>query len=489
MIKEFYFISKNAVVSYVVVFGKVTDSEMKPSIHTENQSKVKVDLSWRCSCTNDEDSDLYCYSNEDYCMTNTSCFVSIQWTNGYKIKKGCSSILQCPTKTNIINLKCCYTDMCNENITLDYPPDPSKQGKCSSGGCGYDNPTVFMYVIIPMLFTMVILAVAMTICHVMHKRRMTRISQRVPFLEDELKVEQCGDSTLQGYLDNSSSGSGSGLPLLIQRTVAREIQLVECIGKGRYGEVWRGIYHGEDMAVKIFSSRDERSWERESQIYNTVLLRHENILSFFASDLTSRNGCTQLWLITQYHPHGSLYDYLQLHTINGEAVLTLAQSAAAGLVHLHTELIGSHSKPAIAHRDIKSKNILVRLDGSCCIGDLGLAVIHSERDNLLDLGTNTKVGTKRYMAPELLDESLNVDDFESFKKADVYSFSLVLWEIARRCLINGRAEDYRLPYYDLVGSDPNFEEMRKILCIQQVRPPVANRWISDVVMSWCNAFQ
>ena len=65
------------------------------------------------------------------------------------------------------------------------------------GGCGYDNPTVFMYVIIPMLFTMAILAVAMTICHVMHKRRMTRISQRVPFLEDELKVEQCGDSTLQ----------------------------------------------------------------------------------------------------------------------------------------------------------------------------------------------------------------------------------------------------------------------------------------------------
>jgi len=52
-----------------------SDSEMKPSIHTENQSKVKVDLSWRCSCTNDEDSDLYCYSNEDYCMTNTSVSV------------------------------------------------------------------------------------------------------------------------------------------------------------------------------------------------------------------------------------------------------------------------------------------------------------------------------------------------------------------------------------------------------------------------------
>lgn len=49
-------------------------------------------------------------------------------------------------------------------------------------------------------------------------------------------------------------------------------------GKGRYGEVWRGQWQGEDVAVKIFSSRDEKSWFRETEIYNTVLLRHENIL-------------------------------------------------------------------------------------------------------------------------------------------------------------------------------------------------------------------
>ena len=49
-------------------------------------------------------------------------------------------------------------------------------------------------------------------------------------------------------------------------------------GKGRYGEVWRGLWQGESVAVKIFSSRDEKSWFRETEIYNTVLLRHENIL-------------------------------------------------------------------------------------------------------------------------------------------------------------------------------------------------------------------
>lgn len=49
-------------------------------------------------------------------------------------------------------------------------------------------------------------------------------------------------------------------------------------GKGRYGEVWRGQWQGENVAVKIFSSRDEKSWFRETEIYNTVLLRHDNIL-------------------------------------------------------------------------------------------------------------------------------------------------------------------------------------------------------------------
>lgn len=42
--------------------------------------------------------------------------------------------------------------------------------------------------------------------------------------------------------------------------------------------MWRGSWHGESVAVKIFSSRDEQSWFRETEIYNTVLLRHDNIL-------------------------------------------------------------------------------------------------------------------------------------------------------------------------------------------------------------------
>ena len=50
------------------------------------------------------------------------------------------------------------------------------------------------------------------------------------------------------------------------------------------------------------------------------------------------------------------------------------------------EILGNRGKPAIAHRDIKSKNILVKRDGTTCIADLGLAVLHKCETNMLDLG-------------------------------------------------------------------------------------------------------
>lgn len=59
--------------------------------------------------------------------------------------------------------------------------------------------------------------------------------------------------------------------------------------------------------------------------------------------------------------------------------------------------ISSHfvGKPAIAHRDIKSKNILVKKCDTCAIADLGLAVKHDSIMNTIDIPQNPKVGTKR----------------------------------------------------------------------------------------------
>lgn len=58
--------------------------------------------------------------------------------------------------------------------------------------------------------------------------------------------------------------------------------------------MWKGTWQGEPVAVKVFASRDEQSWLRETEIYNTVMLRHSNILGYIASDMTSRNSETEV---------------------------------------------------------------------------------------------------------------------------------------------------------------------------------------------------
>lgn len=231
----------------------------------------------------------------------------------------------------------------------------------------------------------------------------------------------------------------------------------------RYGEVWRAIWHGENVAVKIFFSRDEESWKRETEIYSTVLLRHENILGYIGSDMTSRNSCTQLWLITHYYQLGSLYDHLNRTTLSHHQMITICLSISSGLVHLHTEIFGKQGKPAIAHRDLKSKNILVKVNGQCVIADFGLAVTHTQKDGSIDIGNNPKVGTKRFMAPEVLDErwesflvmlfyfyflvaflfSINMECFEALRRADIYAIGLLYWEVCRRTVSCGIVEEYK----------------------------------------------
>nr|XP_054774125.1 bone morphogenetic protein receptor type-1B-like [Lytechinus pictus] len=289
--------------------------------------------------------------------------------------------------------------------------------------------------------------------------------------------------TLSELLEKSSaSGSGSGLPLLVQRTIAKQVQLIRKIGKGRFGEVWKAKWRGENVAVKIYFTAEEASWFRETEIYQTVLMRHTNILSFIAADIRGSGAYTQLFLITEYHECGSLYDFLGVNILDSQSMLRLAYSAANGLAHLHTEICGMQGKPAIAHRDIKSSNILVRKNGTCMIADMSLAARFLSEGNEIDLGQNTRVGTTRYLPPEILDNAMMRNSFDAFKMADMYSFGMVLWEIARRCVTRGIVEECQLPFYDAVPMDPSVEDMRRVVVIERRRPDIPNRWSGDDIL-------
>ncbi|XP_017027586.1 TGF-beta receptor type-1 isoform X2 [Drosophila kikkawai] len=446
-------------------------------VYVAQPSAKKPEVLIKCHCD-------ICKETNYICETDGFCFTSVE-------KNPDDTILfsfRClhaghlppedPTSCKVNSLtaatKCCNTDMCNtrENYSGVLPDLMPSRHLSSWELVG------------------IIVGVTLFICvsgtsSWYYCQRRKRLASGRPFAKEDSVYDPIlnGNTTIHDIIEMTTSGSGSaGLPLLVQRSIARQVQLCHVIGKGRFGEVWRGRWRGENVAVKIFSSREECSWFREAEIYQTVMLRHENILGFIAADNKDNGTWTQLWLVTDYHENGSLFDYLTTHTVDTNTMLNMSLSIATGLAHLHMDIVGTRGKPAIAHRDLKSKNILVKSNLSCAIGDLGLAVRHVEKDDSVDIPSTHRVGTKRYMAPEVLDESMNAQHFDSYKRADVYAFGLILWEIARRCNMGMIYDEYQLPYYDAVQPDPSIEEMKKVVCIEKSRPNIPNRWhASDVL--------
>ncbi len=295
----------------------------------------------------------------------------------------------------------------------------------------------------------------------------------------------------------SGSGSGAGVPQLLPRTISRQIKLIyPCIGKGRFGEVYRGLWRDESIAVKTFNSADEKSWENECAIYNTSGFRHENILGFIASDNIDRGTYTELWIITEYHHNGSLYDYLNLSGLKQTTTDTLrmALSIVNGLDHLHTAIESCRGKPALAHCDLKSKNILVKADLTCCISDLGLALCGDKNGNVTQNPATIRTGTKRYMAPEILSKTINYRSLLQFQNAEMYSLGLIFWELLRRTSfeiadeksiggIKSYTYDYKLPYYEYIQSDPDEQQMIQIVCEKKKRPEINPLWTQVPILS------
>jgi len=445
---------------------------------------------------------LTCFCTDQYlcpdtkCVTDGVCRAFIKLKSDNSVKQG----FQCIDKNKLYpperpfscqNSKavahhykhqCCdKVNFCNLNLTLEFESSKKKIDSEVEDVLLESNKRT-IYLVITVLASSVVILATGCIVYIVRFSKAGACSYDLPCFQSysEVDTKSCdamSTTTLQDWMSMSCSGSGSGLPLLLQRTIARQICLKECIGQGRFGEVQRGVWRGSNVAVKIFSSLDETSWVREVEVYQTSMLRHDNILGFIAADNKDSGTCTQLWLITHYMEKGSLYDYLTMNTVDTEQAIKMCLNIATGLAHLHLEIQGTQGKPAIAHRDLKSKNILVGGDGVCAIGDLGLAVRHNSRSNSLDLPLNCKVGTKRYLAPEVLDGTINDADFESFKQGDIYALGLVFWEVAYR--IKNESElcpQYQPPYWDMVGIDPSLDQMRKVVCLDQMRPEMPSNW-------------
>lgn len=381
------------------------------------------------------------------------------------------------------SIQCCNDkDLCNKNLKPTLP----ERRPPESPDFGSPDSLPFTVLLTTVTFCLTLVLLVIAIIYI--KNRKKEVQRKFSLYSKNYPAEKCPNMEIHGPLASlieQSSGSGSGLPILVQRTISKQIQMINSVGKGRYGEVWLAKWRGERVAVKVFFTTEEASWFRETEIYQTVLMRHENILGFIAADIKGTGSWTQMLLISDYHENGSLYDYLQDHVLDTSSLLLMAQTVASGLSHLHTEIFGTRGKPAIAHRDIKSKNILVKRNGECCIADFGLAIKFLSDTNEIDVPPNVRSGTRRYMAPEILDKSMNMNNFEAHKMADIYAFGLVLWEMSRRCVTGDKlslVDDYAVPYFDCVPSDPSFEDMQQVVCVKKIRPQIPLRWESEDVL-------
>lgn len=152
--------------------------------------------------------------------------------------------------------------------------------------------------------------------------------------------------------------------------LAGELILERQVGRGRYGKVFSAKFGGpgyQNVAVKLFESFHKCMWLAERRFYAIPKIQnsqHNNILKFIgAQDLS-----LELRLVTELHQNGSLSDYLQIHCVTWEELLTICLGIAQGAEFLHT------IEPIIVHRDIKSENILIKDDLTPCLADFGLHV-------------------------------------------------------------------------------------------------------------------
>lgn len=427
----------------------------------------------------------FCFSTVENVWDEETGTVMAEHTSGCMAPEHSGGLLQCKV-AELSQLKdkkilCCDSgDFCNQDLDLELPGSADDSAEVEVGA-----ETMPVSVLVSLIGGLVIAALLLAIlivCLVIRSRRRRRV-------KEQCLVESTYSSNVITDMVEQSSGSGSGLPLLVQRTIAKQIQMQHSVGKGRYGEVWLARWRDEKVAVKVFNTTEEASWFRETEIYQTVLMRHDNILGFIAADIRGNGSWTQMLLITDYHEFGSLHDYLQHSVLTTETLRTMSLSLTAGVAHLHTEIFGTPGKPAIAHRDIKSKNILVKRNGECAIADFGLAVKYLSEFDEIHIANNTRVGTRRYMAPEVLNESLNAQMFDSFKMADMYALALIFWEMCRRTAVTlvdqktTAAEEYALPYHDVVPSDPSFEDMHEVVCVQNLRPEVPAKWGEEEILA------
>jgi serine/threonine protein kinase len=244
--------------------------------------------------------------------------------------------------------------------------------------------------------------------------------QRAEFLR-----KACPDAQVRARVESlleQADGSfleGSPLPPAVRPGVKLgNFEIVELLGRGGMGEVWRARDSRlkRDVAIKLlpvaFARDPDRIARFEHEARAASALNHPNIVSVF--DIGREDGAC--WIVSELVDGESLRALIGRGPLTPRKVIEIGAQIAEGLAAAHAA--------GIVHRDLKPGNIMVRRDGGVKIVDFGLAKrdrATAESTTLTDAGT--VVGTAGYMSPEQVrGEAVDA-------RSDIFSFGVILYEM------------------------------------------------------------
>lgn len=223
----------------------------------------------------------------------------------------------------------------------------------------------------------------------------------------------------EGKEKRRSGSKGSRRSLYDKAVAFSDIVIGERIGRGSFGEVYRGVWLQTDVAVKklpadILNNQSlVEEFNQEVRLLRSLM--HPNILQFMGACLLPPDIC----LITEYIPRGDLYKIIHDASVvlDWALIKKISIDVARGMHYLHS------SNPVIIHRDLKSHNVLIGEHWNAKVADFGLCKIIRDKGSK---GKYTPCGTPKWAAPEVLRNEVYTT------KADIYSFGIILWEMASR---------------------------------------------------------
>ncbi|KXS21867.1 kinase-like protein [Gonapodya prolifera JEL478] len=225
--------------------------------------------------------------------------------------------------------------------------------------------------------------------------------------------------------DSLSKHGGDKVQLVNEQKATSEYQLGNCIGRGQFGAVYKGLNldTGEVVAVKRIRIDEPRQGDVDSLMDEVELLKslsHPNIVRYFGF----QRQPDVLNIVLEFVENGSLLNSMKsFGNFPERLVANYASHILRGLQYLHT--------CGVAHCDLKAANVLTTKSGDVKLSDFGV----SKQLTTKDKATEAVVGTPNWMAPEVI--ALSGPCFAS----DIWSLGCTVVE-----LLTGKP-----PYADLIN--------------------------------------